>query len=101
MLRIRMMALNDFCSSQLFPRSPASACTKEYIPVICGELDCEYDNACLAGSAGFANCTEACPKPDGRPCTLEYMPLICGMGCEYSNKWYVETTNIRYYSKLE
>jgi len=74
----------------------------DYRPVKCGELECEYSNACGAALAGFNAATECrsavpgvpeqaaapaaaieCPVGEGM-CTMEYNPVKCG-ACEYSN----------------
>jgi len=73
-------------------QSSASICTMEYLPVRCGDNNCEYSNLCIAEAAGFAenNCklvNSGCPEmAAGVACTLEYLPVQCGdNNCEYSN----------------
>ena len=63
-------------------------------PVKCGDLNCEYPNACTANLAGFAETTqcspvnppaEECPEPgSGGACTMEKKPVVCN-GCPYDN----------------
>ena len=84
------------------------ACTLEYLPVQCGDNNCEYSNLCSAQAAGFSeddcgavndlpqalpeqlqdsqavNLTE-CPVSESvAACTLDFNPVVCG-DCEYSN----------------
>jgi len=70
-----------------------SNCPRKFEPVKCGANECEYDNYCLAGKAGWEEqeCTSRCLKPKNYDsCTGEdYNPVRCGTkkkGCEYENK---------------
>lgn len=70
----------------------AASCTAEIDPVACGNNFCEYDNACLANLAGFAEnaCQPLvqCPvNTNPGQCTSEITPAVeCGpTKCRYDS----------------
>ena len=94
------------------PVPESRRCTRQRRPVICGEMDCEYSNPCVARAAGyrFKECIrkadlddlevmnaplfsgnrveQECKRPEpGRVCFQVYEPVRCGAEeqCDYTN----------------
>ncbi|GFH44567.1 predicted protein [Chaetoceros tenuissimus] len=70
------------------------ACSKFYYdPVKCGDLECEYDNPCLAKASSYLfttakTCKKVCPEsPADIACPTTYDPVKCGnLECVYKNQ---------------
>jgi hypothetical protein len=54
-----------FSDTFIYCPQRSGACTKEYLPILCGPKNCKYDNACYAKLNGFDtnDCKDEVPPP--------------------------------------
>jgi len=101
-------ASDDECPDAL-SINPDTLCAEIFNPVLCGdEAQCEYENDCVAGTAGFtpSDCCVKCPDPfwveDETPCELVEEPVECErectvgvpVKCEYMNLCYAQAAGL-------